>query len=120
MNAENATKQPFLFSSHEGNNLCRNILHQYLPYHPHDVQIEGICKLLDGVDMLAILRTGMGKTGFLLMYMLVLLEILKNPHLCPSDAVEKFPEKPCMLVVLPTKYLEHQMVCTSQKVPEIN
>ena len=69
--------------------------------------------MLDGVDTLAILRTGMGKTGFLSMYMLVLLEILKNPHLCPSVA-KKFPEKPCMLVVLPTKYLEHQMVRTSE------
>ncbi|KAF8229599.1 hypothetical protein L208DRAFT_1285891 [Tricholoma matsutake] len=88
MSTENTTKQPFLFSSSEGNNLCQNILHQHLPYHPHDVQIEGICKLLDSVDKLAILHTGMGKTGFLSMYMLVLLEILKNPHLCPSDAVE--------------------------------
>ena len=76
--------------------------------------------MLDGVDTLAILHTGMGKTGFLSMYMLVLLEILKNPHLCLSDAVEKCPEKPCMLVVLPTKYLKHQMVCTSQNIPEIN
>ncbi|KAF8226817.1 hypothetical protein L208DRAFT_1285448 [Tricholoma matsutake] len=66
-----------------------NILYQHLPYHPHDVQIEGICKLLDSVDMFVILCTGMGKTGFLSMYMLVLLGILKNPHLCPSDAVEK-------------------------------
>ena len=49
--------------------------------------------MLDGVDTLAILRTGMGKTGFLSMYMLVLLEILKHPHLCPS-VVAKFPEKP--------------------------
>jgi superfamily II DNA/RNA helicase len=75
------------------------------------VQIEGICKLLDGVDTFAILRTGMGKTGFLSMYMLVLLEILKCPNLCLT-AAKKFPNKPCMLVILPTKYLEHQMVCT--------
>jgi hypothetical protein len=71
----------FIFSSFEGHILCRNI---HLAYHPHDVQIEGICKLLDGVDTFAILRTGMGKTGFLSMYMLVLLEILKCPNLCPA------------------------------------
>jgi superfamily II DNA/RNA helicase len=106
-----ATPEPlFLFSSPDGHTLCRSILNKHLPYHPHDVQIEGICKLLDGVDTFAILRTGMGKTGFLSMYMLVLLEILKHPNLCPSVA-KRFPEKPCMLVVLPTKYLEHQMVC---------
>ena len=119
MSAQNATQQPFLFTSQEGNNLCRNILSQKLPYHPHDVQIEGICKLLDGVDTLAILHMSMGKTGFLSMYMLVLLEILKHPHLYPS-VVENFPKKPCMLVVLPTKYLEHQMVRTSHEVSGIN
>jgi len=75
--------------------------------------------LLDGVDTLPILCMGMGKTGFLSMYMLVLLEILKHPHLCLS-VVENFPKKPCMLVVLPTKYLKHQMVCTSHEVSGIN
>ena len=101
----------FIFSPSEGQVLCQNILSDHLPYHPHDVQIKGICKLLDGVDSFAILRTGMEKTGFLSMYMLVLLEILKCPNLCPT-AAKKFPNKPCMLVVLLTKYLEHQMVCT--------
>ena len=39
---------------------------------------EGICKLFDLIDTFAILRTGMGRTGFLCIYMLVLLEILNN------------------------------------------
>ena len=99
--------------------LCRTILSQHLPYHPHDVQIEGICKFLESVDTLAILCTGMGKTGFLSMYMLVLLEILKNPHLCPSVA-KKFPEKLCMLVVLPTKYLEHQTVVHTSEAQNVS
>ena len=89
---------------------CRNILSDRLPYRPYDVQIEGtICKLLDGIDTFAILRTGMGKTGFLCMYMLVLLEILKCPYLCPS-AAKRFPDtgKPCLLIVLPIEYLERR------------
>src|ERR1700733_15161150 len=90
MSAQSAPQQPFLFSSCEGINLCQKILSQHLPYHPHDVQLEGVCKLLDGVDTLAILHTGMGKTRFLSMYMLVLLEILEHPHLYPS-IVAKFP-----------------------------
>ena len=98
----------FLFSSPEGFALCRLILKEYLPYDPHDFQIEGICKAFDRVDLLAILATGTGKTGFLTMYMLVVLAIKKDPSLCPSA---KFPYNPCMLAICPTKYLEHQMVC---------
>ena len=64
-----------IFSSPEGHTLCRLILATLLPYEPHDFQIEGICKMLDGVDLFAILATGMGKTGFLSMYMLVVLAI---------------------------------------------
>ena len=55
----------FIFSSPEGHTLFRLILAALLPYKPHDFQIEGICKMLDGIDLFAILATGMGKTGFL-------------------------------------------------------
>ena len=68
MNAREASQEaplPFLFSSPEGFALCRRILSEHLPYDPHDFQIEGICKVLDRVDLLAILATGSGKTGFL-------------------------------------------------------
>ena len=99
---------PFIFSSPEGFSLCRRILKEHLPYDPHDFQIEGICKLIDGIDLLAILATGTGKTGFLSMYMLVMLAIKQDPSLCPSA---KFLDNPCLLVICPTKYLEHQMVC---------
>jgi superfamily II DNA or RNA helicase len=111
MNAHQVPQEaptPFVFSSPEGFALCRRILREYLSFDPHDVQIEGVCKVLDGVDLLAILATGTGKTSFLSMYMLVILAINNDPSLCPSA---KFPENPCMLVICPTKYLEHQMVC---------
>ena len=109
LSGQDTPEGSFIFSFSEGHILCQNILSNHLPYNPHNVQIEGICKLLDGVDTFAILHTGMGRTGFLSMYMLVLLEILKCLNLCPT-AAKKFPDKPCMLVA--TKYLEHQMVCT--------
>ena len=101
------TAKPFVFSSPEGYSLCRHILKEYLSYDPHDVQIEGICKVLDNVDLFAVLATGSGKTGFLSMYMLVVLAIKKDPSLCPTA---KFPDNPCILAICPTKYLEHQMV----------
>lgn len=50
MSAQSALKQPFLLSSCEGIHLCRSIISRHLLCHPHDVQIEGICKLLDGVE----------------------------------------------------------------------
>ena len=65
----------FLSSSPEGFALCQHILKEYL---------QGICKVFDQVDLLAILATGTGKTGFLTMYMLVVLAIKKDFSLCPS------------------------------------
>ena len=100
---------PFVFSSPEGYALCCGVLATNFDYEPHYVQVEGICKLCDGVDVFAILRTGMGKTSFLSMYMVIVLAILAEPSLCPA-AAKKFPNNPGMLVILPTKYLEHQMV----------
>src|SRR5882762_7280757 len=103
-------EKPFIFSSTEGHALCRRILKELLPYDPHDVQIEGICKVMDNVDLFAILATGSGKTSFLSMYMLVVLAIQRDPSLCPTA---KFPENPCLMAICPTKYLEHQMVSVS-------
>jgi hypothetical protein len=51
---------PFVFSSPKGYALCRHILETHF-----DVQMEGICKLCDRVNVSAILHTGMGKTSFL-------------------------------------------------------
>ena len=68
MNTHEIAQEPpkrFVFSSDEGFKLCQQILEAQLPYSPHDFQIEGICKALDSVDLLAILATGSGKTGFL-------------------------------------------------------
>ncbi|KZP10323.1 hypothetical protein FIBSPDRAFT_838662 [Athelia psychrophila] len=102
----------FLFSTNEGHTLCKTILQDRIPYEPHDVQIDGLCKLLDNIDLFAILATGSGKTSFLSMYMLVLLAIQANPCLCPTAS---FPRNPCMLAVCPTKYLEHQMAEVMEK-----
>ena len=85
MNAQEAPQQvpkPFVFCSSAGEELCRCILKEHLPYEPHDVQIEGICKVLDHIDLFAILAMGTGKMGFRSMYMLVVLAIQKDPSLC--------------------------------------
>jgi len=99
---------PFIFSSSEGYALCRSILRPLLPYDPHDYQLEGICNALDGVDVLAILPTGSGKTGFLSMFLLVVRALVNDPSLCPR--ARKFPKNPAILVICPTNYIEHQIV----------
>jgi hypothetical protein len=103
---EEAVK-PFIFSSPEGHALCHCILKEYLPYDPHNVQIEGFCKILDNIDLFAVLATRSDKTSFLSMYILVVLAIKKDPSLCTAA---NFLHNPCILVICPTKYLEHQMV----------
>ncbi|KAF8809475.1 hypothetical protein BYT27DRAFT_6520268 [Phlegmacium glaucopus] len=47
----------FKFGSSNSHALCRQIFAKLLPYdpHPHGVQIEGISKLLDGIDLFVIL-----------------------------------------------------------------
>ena len=79
-----STENAFKFSTPEGESLCRKILAESLPFEPHNVQIKGVCKILDGIDVFAILPTGMGKTSFLYMYILVVQAIQKNPSLCPA------------------------------------
>ena len=59
----------YSFSSPEGHQLARRILRPQLPYDPHDYQLEGICKAVDGVDIMVLTPTGSGKTGYYIMYM---------------------------------------------------
>ena len=58
---------------------------------PYQVQVEGICKVLDGVDLVAILPMGMGNTIFISMYMLVVPVIKEDPTLCPNPEVAVLP-----------------------------
>lgn len=55
--------ESFRWSSPEGYRLARTILQPSLPFDPHDYQLEGVCKILDGYDLLAVIPTGAGKTG---------------------------------------------------------
>ncbi|KAH9911495.1 P-loop containing nucleoside triphosphate hydrolase protein [Fomitopsis serialis] len=109
--SERVTSHSFTkFSSPEGTAFCRNIASKHcLPWDPHDYQLEGVCKALDGIDVFAITPTGSGKTGFLLIYMLVAQAIAKDRELCPKGLRSRFKADPCMVVVCPTKSLEHDM-----------
>ncbi|KAJ7796057.1 hypothetical protein B0H14DRAFT_2494371 [Mycena olivaceomarginata] len=70
----------FTWSSKDGYSLVRRILRNTpLPYEPHDDQLEGVCKSLDGIHLVAIAPTGSGKTGYYTIYMLVMLAVIADP-----------------------------------------
>lgn len=100
-----------IYSTPAGQVLVRNILAKCepKPIEPHDYQCEGICKALDGLDVIATMATGAGKTGLFSFLMLVVRAISREPSIALGGRT--FPKNPCMLVVCPTKALEEDMVC---------
>jgi superfamily II DNA/RNA helicase len=98
----------FQWSSKEGYDLVRKIIHASpVPYVPHDYQLEGVCKSLDGQNLFAITPTGSGKTSYFILYILVVLAVVKDPSLCPSTT---FPSIPCLVIICPTVPLQLEMV----------
>ncbi|KAJ7674126.1 hypothetical protein B0H17DRAFT_1140777 [Mycena rosella] len=105
--------ETFLWSSPEGYALVRRILEPTpVPYIPHDHQLEGICKSLDGVNLFAITPTGSGKSSYYIIYIIVVLAVVADPSLCPSA---KFPANPCLLIICPTIPLQLEMAANMTK-----
>ncbi|KAJ7118582.1 P-loop containing nucleoside triphosphate hydrolase protein [Mycena crocata] len=97
----------FTFHSPAGFQLVRDILLIALPtFDPHSYQMDGICKDLDRVDLVAVTPTGSGKTGFLFLTIIVMCAIAAKPSLCPAVT---FPKNPAIVVVCPTNSIEQQM-----------
>ncbi|KAJ7178226.1 hypothetical protein C8R46DRAFT_1076150 [Mycena filopes] len=75
----------FKFYFQPGFALARRILLEVLPtFEPHHYQIDGVCKVLDGVDLVAVTPTGSGKTGYLFLSILVMIALANTPSLCPA------------------------------------
>ena len=112
--ASNALGSHTVYTTAPGRVLVRQILSQCepVPIEPHDYQVEGICRSLDGDDVIATMATGAGKTGLLSFLMLVICAISRDPSLALQNRT--FPKNPCMLVICPTKALEEDMVCAPQ------
>ncbi|KAJ7785594.1 P-loop containing nucleoside triphosphate hydrolase protein [Mycena olivaceomarginata] len=97
----------FTFHSPDGFALVRQILLDALPtFEPHTYQMDGVCKVLDRIDLVAVTPTGSGKTGFFFLTILVMIAITANPLLCPSAS---FPKDPAIVVVCPANSIEQQM-----------
>ena len=99
----------YLFSTPAGHRLARSILRPQLPYDPHDAQLEGICKAVDGIDIMVLTPTGSGKTGYLTMYMLLMISLAANPKLV-APSMKKVHQNPVMVMVFPTNRVEEEMV----------
>ncbi|KAI0348994.1 P-loop containing nucleoside triphosphate hydrolase protein [Trametes cingulata] len=98
------------FCSPEGQHFVTDIIQPALHYEPHNYQLDGICKSLDGIDLLAILATGSGKTAYFTMDMLVLQALSKKPRTAQWGGA--VPYNPAMIVVYPTVGLETKMART--------
>ena len=96
------------YDSCEGRHLFKKILTKYVVYDPHDYILDGICPVMDGFDLLASTPTGSGKTGYLILLMLVVREIAADKTLTITK--ENFPKDPVMIVVCPTNALEEDIV----------
>jgi hypothetical protein len=99
------------YDSDAGHALCKRILQKCLPYEPHDYILDGICPVMDGYDLLATTPTGSGKAGYFILLMLVVCEIAADKTLMIGE--KTFPKDPVMILVLPTKAFEEDMVCFS-------
>ncbi|KAI1781978.1 hypothetical protein LXA43DRAFT_1152807 [Ganoderma leucocontextum] len=104
----------YRFASPPGYELIKKTLQSQLPFTPHDYQLEGVGQLLDGKDLVAVLATGSGKTGYYLIYMLMLCELSKNPALCQAP-YPPAPKDPCMVIIYPTNGLEEEQAAVFGK-----
>ena len=50
-------------SQSQAQSVYNTVAGRAIPIEPHDYQLEGICNALDGVDVVATMATGAGKTG---------------------------------------------------------
>ena len=96
-------------SSPDGLRLARQLLRPQLPHDTHDYALEGICKALDGIHVLAVTRTGGGKTSYFFGYMLLLKALQQLRPVCPL-LKRRYPDNPAMVIIFPTKGLEEEMV----------
>jgi len=101
----------FIFSSNDGQILVQRLISEAIPgFEAHNYQLEGVCKIHDGTDLIAVTPTGSGKKGFLFLTMIVVLAISKRPTLVPRDVRNKVPVDPAMVIVAPTISIELQKI----------
>jgi Lhr-like helicase len=87
---------PNIYSVHL---LATDLLAQFsgsTTYDPHDAQLEGICKAVDGINIMVLTPTGSGKTGYLTMHILLMISLAANPELV-APSMKKVCQNPVMV-----------------------
>ena len=72
-----------------------------------------ICKAVDSIDIMVLTPTGSRKTGYLTMYMLLMISLASNPKLV-APSMKKVHQNPVMVLVFLTNGVEEEMVCCLQ------
>ncbi|KAJ7679571.1 hypothetical protein B0H17DRAFT_1139111 [Mycena rosella] len=102
----------FKFYSEPGFTLVRKILLAVLPtFEPHHYQLDGICKVFDGIDLVAVIPTGSGKTAYLFLTIIVMIAISKLRHSVPLYI--SLSTRQSLLFVPPTQ-LNSRCLCRFQ------
>jgi hypothetical protein len=63
--------------------------------------LEGICKAVNGIDIMVLTPTGSRKTGYLTKYILFVISSAANPKLV-APVTKKVCQNPVMVMVFPT------------------
>ncbi|EIN04091.1 hypothetical protein PUNSTDRAFT_33608, partial [Punctularia strigosozonata HHB-11173 SS5] len=95
-----------------GRALARRLLKPRIPYTDvHDYQLEALCKMMDGIDVLATIKTGAGKSAYFYMFIMLLHAFLEDQSL--QEVLKRpVPQNPCMVVIYPTNGLEVEQEAT--------
>jgi hypothetical protein len=98
----------FLFDTPSGHVFACELLKTRTPKPVHDYIIEGVCKVLDGIHLLSVVKTGGGKSSYWSSYIHILHALSALPS--PPKLKRRLPENPLAVVVYPTKGLEEEQV----------
>jgi len=88
----------YIFSTLAGHRLAHSILRRQLFYDP---QLEGIYKAVNGIEIMILTPTGSRKTGYLIMYMLLMISLTANPKLV-APSTKKVCQNLVKVMVFPT------------------
>jgi hypothetical protein len=102
----------FLFDTPSGHIFARELLKTRTPKPVHDYIIEGVCKVLDGIHLLSVVKTFGGKSSKSTSYIHIIHALRIHPS--PPKLQRRIPENPVAVVVYPTKGLEEEQVSQIQ------
>ena len=99
---------PLLLILPEGHQFIRSLLKTRTKRPIHDYILEGVCKALDGAQVLSIIKTGGGKTSYFSSYIHIIYALHTLRHPRSNGTCQPTPYS--LYLVYPTKGLEEEQV----------